>query len=441
MSLQSFTPTTPNQERILLLILAGIQFAHILDFMVLMPLGPVLMKTLSIGTKQFALLVSIYTLAAALSGILAATFVDFFERKRVLLVFFGLFALSTFWCALAGRFETLLLARGMAGAFGGVLAAMVQTVVADLIPFERRGKASGSVMSATAVASVVGVPTALLLSNILGWRVPFAAIGVLALGFLALAALKLPTLRAHLQAPSAAGLAWQQPFVKMIAVLSERNHRIAILFMALGGGSTFVVIPYLALYLTSTVGLDSSQIPLVYAIGGIASFFSARRIGRLADEWGKVRSYRIVALLSIIPIFALTHLPAVQLGWVLLCTTVFFALGPGRAVSAMAITISAVKPPLRGTFMSLNAAIQQLACGVAAYIGGLLISQQANGVMVGYGSAGWVAIGITGFTLYLSGKIQMHQMPPPPAQRIASRDSVADDANDGVLAASASKSS
>lgn len=409
MSLQPSMPSTPHQERILLLILAGIQFAHILDFMVLMPLAPLLMKNLSISTQQFALLVSIYTLAAAFSGIFAATFVDLFERKRVLLVFFSLFGLSTFWCALAGSFETLLLARALAGAFGGVLAAMVQTMVADLIPFERRGKASGSVMSATAVASVVGVPLALLLSNLFGWRVPFAAIGLLTLGFFVLAVLRLPTLRTHLSAAEQS--AWRQPFAKMTAVLKERNHRIAILFMALGGGSTFIVIPYIALYLTSTAGLDESQIPLVYAIGGIASFFSARRIGRLADEWGKVRSYRIVALLSIIPIFILTHLPVVALGWVLLVTTVFFGLGPGRAVSAMAITISAVKPPLRGTFMSLNAAIQQLACGVAAYLGSLLISQQDNGVMVGFGHAGWAAIAITGLTIYLSGQIQMHQIP------------------------------
>jgi predicted MFS family arabinose efflux permease len=239
--------------------------------------------------------------------------------------------------------------------------------------------------------------------------VPFAAIGLLTLGFFVLAVLRLPTLRTHLSAAEQS--AWRQPFAKMTAVLKERNHRIAILFMALGGGSTFIVIPYIALYLSSTAGLDESQIPLVYAIGGIASFFSARRIGRLADEWGKVRSYRIVALLSIIPIFILTHLPVVALGWVLLVTTVFFGLGPGRAVSAMAITISAVKPPLRGTFMSLNAAIQQLACGVAAYLGSLLISQQDNGVMVGFGHAGWAAIAITGLTIYLSGQIQMHQIP------------------------------
>ena len=396
---------TASEERILLFTLAGIQFSHILDFMVLMPLGPALMNALSISTHEFALLVSIYTLAAAASGILAATFVDLFERKRLLLVFFALFAIATFCCALATGFHSLLLARGMAGAFGGVIAAMVQTMIADLIPFERRGKASGSVMSATAVASVVGVPLALWLSHVFGWRVPFMVIALLALGFLTLAALKLPSLRAHLQGATG------RPFAKMAAVLRDRNHRVAMLFMALGGGSTFIVIPYITLYLSSTVGLSAAQIPLVYAIGGIASFFSARRIGRLADEWGKVRSYRAVALLSIVPIFALTHLPALALGWVLLCTTLFFALGPGRAVSAMAITISAVQPPLRGTFMSLNAAIQQLACGVAAYVGGLMISQQSSGEMLGYGNAGWAAIAITGLTLYLSGQVQMQQSP------------------------------
>ncbi|WP_373975491.1 MFS transporter [Chitinibacter sp. SCUT-21] len=405
------TPLSLKHERELLCILAGIQFSHILDFMVLMPLGPVLIKSLALSTHEFALLVSAYTLAAAVSGFLAAAFVDLFERKRLLLLFFFIFILSTLWCAAAGSFESLLTARAMAGAFGGVLAAMVQTMVADLIPFERRGQASASVMSATAVASVLGVPMALLLSNVLSWRVPFVAIGVLAAIFLLLASMKLPSLRSHLlHARCPQANARISPTANLVAVLRERNHCLAILFMALGGGSTFVVIPYITLYLTGSVGVAAELIPLVYAIGGTASFFSARFIGRLADNWGKVKSYRIVAALSILPIFALTHLPAVALGWVLLCTTVFFALGPGRAVSAMAITMSAVKPAQRGTFMSLNAAIQQMANGLAAYIGGMLISQSVSGEISGYGTAGWVAIVITGMTLYLSGKIQLHQV-------------------------------
>lgn len=398
------------QERMLVFVLAGVQFSHILDFMVMMPLGPVLTQALRIDARQFALLVSIYTLAAAGSGLLAAAFVDLFDRKRLLLVLFALFVLATLLCALAPDYPSLLLTRGLAGVFGGVLGAMLQTIIGDVIPFERRGRASGSVMSATAVASVLGVPASLMLATQLGWQWPFVVIAVIAVVFLLLAVRHIPRLpRRH---PAQAPWGWTRPFAGMRAVLQDRNHRVAMLFMALGAFSTFTVIPHLALYLTGNVGLSAQQMPLVYGLGGIAGFFSARWIGGLADRWGKVRAYRLIALLSVAPIFMLTHMPPLALGWVLLCSTLFFTLGPGRAIPAMAITISAVQPPLRGTFMSLNSALQQLACGAAAFLGGWMVSQTPAGALGGYGHAGWLAIGLTAFTILLAGKIHMHTRPP-----------------------------
>lgn len=158
-------PLDPARERILLLTLAGIQFAHILDFMIMMPLGPVLIAELGIGPHEFGLLVSSYTFTGAASGLAAATFVDRFERKRQLLAMFTLFGLATLACGLAPGYATLMLARCAAGAFGGVLGSMVQTMVGDLIPFERRGRASGVVMSAFALSTVAGVPVSLFLAN------------------------------------------------------------------------------------------------------------------------------------------------------------------------------------------------------------------------------------------------------------------------------------
>jgi predicted MFS family arabinose efflux permease len=405
----NIAPLAGNQERLLVFTLAGIQFSHILDFMIMMPLGPILIHALQINTQQFALLVAIYTLTAAGSGLLAATFVDFFERKSFLLTLFALFALATLLCAMAPDYQTLLLTRSLAGVFGGVLSAMLQTIIGDVIPFERRGKASGSVMSAAAVASVLGVPMSLILATKLGWQWPFMAIAVIAVVFLLLAVRNIPSLPKHQAVHS--GRSWKQPFASMRAVLQDRNHLLAMLFMALGAFSTFTVIPYLTLYLTGNVGLSAEQLPLVYALGGIAGFLSARLIGALADHWGKVRTYRLIALLSIAPILIQTHLPPMALGWVLLCSTLFFTLGSGRAIPAMAITISAVQPPLRGTFMSLNSSIQQLACGAAAFLGGLMINQTPTGVISGYGYAGWLAIGLTGFTILLAGKIHMHTLP------------------------------
>jgi predicted MFS family arabinose efflux permease len=404
-----------QQEKALLFTLAGIQFSHILDFMVMMPIGPVLMQTLQISPAQFALLLSIYTLAAAVSGLVAATFVDLFERKGLLMTLFSLFVLATLSCALAPNYEVLLLTRGLAGVFGGVLGAMLLTLVGDLIPFERRGKASGTVMSGTAAATVLGVPISLLLTNYIGWRAPFVAIAAIAGIFLLLALRHIP----HLSTQQLVPRSWQQVTINMKALLANTNHLTGLLFMALGAFSTFMVIPYLTLYLTGNVGLSMGQMPLVYLLGGLASFASARWIGGLADRWGKVRTYRLIAILSIFPILLQTHLPPLALGWVLLCTTAFFMVGTGRAIPAMAITISAIDPPLRGTFMSFNAAIQQLACGAASMVGGVMIAPAANGSISGYDNAGWLAVGLTVFTIVLAGRIQMLSLPHPSAAKPA----------------------
>jgi predicted MFS family arabinose efflux permease len=139
------TELSPRTERFFLLTLAGIQFSHVLDFMIMMPLGPILMAAFGIGTHEFGLLVASYSFSAAISGVLAATFVDRFERKRLLLIVFALFALATLACGLAPSYSTLMLARGLAGVFGGIMGAMVQTMIGDVIPFSRRARASGVV--------------------------------------------------------------------------------------------------------------------------------------------------------------------------------------------------------------------------------------------------------------------------------------------------------
>ncbi|THF55620.1 MFS transporter [Pseudothauera rhizosphaerae] len=398
------THRTGRQERWLVFALAGIQFSHILDFMVVMPLGPVLMEALAIDARQFALLVSIYTLAAAGSGLAAAGFIDLFGRKGLLLGLFALFCLATLACGLAPDYSTLLLARALAGAFGGVLAAMLQTVIGDAIPFERRARASGAVMAATSLAGVLGVPLSLLVAATFGWQWPFVAIAAVAALFWALAARHVPRLPRHPAGP--------RPFAGMAAVLRERNHWVALLFMALGAFSTFTVMPYLTLHLVRNVGLGVGDMPLIYALGGLGGFLGARWIGGLADRAGKARIYRLAGLLSIPAILLQTHLPALALGWVLPCAMVFLTLMPARAVPAMAIAISAVPPPVRGTFLSLSAAVQQLACSAAAYAGGLLIAEAADGTLSGYGTAGWLAAALTGATVLLAGRIRMHVRPP-----------------------------
>ena len=400
-------PLDPARERILLLTLAGIQFAHILDFMVMMPLGPILIRELGIGTHEFGLLVSAYTFSAAISGVLAATFVDRFERKRLLLVMFAFFALATLACGLAPGFWLLMTARCAAGAFGGVLGSMVQTMVGDLIPFERRGRASGTIMSAFALSTVAGVPLSLLLANQFGWRFPFIFIAAMAAGLLLLGWKMLPVLRGHLPSAILGETERAHPLSAMLAVLREANHLRALAFMALIMFSGFTVIPYITIYSVANVGIRQEDLYLIYLAGGTATFFTSRLIGRLADRHGKVRIYRLVALLSMAPLLIQTHLMPVPLWLMIVVSTLFFIFVPGRMVPAMALVTSAAQPRLRGTFLSITGATQQLASGVASYIGGLIIAQDAAGQILRYDLVGYLAVVATLLAMALANRIRV----------------------------------
>jgi predicted MFS family arabinose efflux permease len=407
----STIPLDPVRERVLLLTLAGIQFAHILDFMVMMPLGPILMQELAIDAHEFGLLVSAYTFTAGFAGVLAAMFVDRFERKRLLLTMFALFALATLACGLAPNYATLLAARGLAGAFGGVLGSMVHTMVGDLIPFERRGRASGTIMTAFSLSTVAGVPLSLFLANHFGWRFPFFLIAFLAVLLLLIGLKQLPLLRGHLPSAILGEAERTHPLAAMRETLKNANHRRALAFMALLMLGGFTVIPFITIYATANVGIRQDDIPYMYLAGGFATFFTARWIGRLADAYGKVRVFRYVAFAALVPLFVQTHLPPVPLWIMVACATLFFILVPGRMGPAMAIMASAVEPRLRGTFLSLNGAVQNMFSGIAAYLGGLMITLE-GGRLVGYGNVGLLAMGATLLAIYFVGRIQMNTTLP-----------------------------
>jgi len=394
---------TPQRERYLLLTLAGIQFSHILDFMIMMPLGPILIHAFGISTHQFGLLVASYSFSAALSGLLAATYVDRFERKRFLLSAFALFGLATLACGLAPGYATLLVARGLAGTFGGVMGAMVQTIVGDVIPFERRAKAGGIVSAAFSVSTVAGVPLSLWLATYFQWRAPFMLIALLSVLFIIVGWRILPELRHHISAGKRA-----HPFSAMFEVLRDANHLRALLFSALIIFSGFTVIPYITLYAVGNIGIAQHDIAFIYLAGGAATLITARMIGHSADLHGKVKIYRLVAFAAMLPLFAVTHIGAAPLWLWLICTTAFFILVSGRMIPAMAIITSASQPKLRGTFMSLNATVQSLAMGLATTLAGFVITQNGAGQIAGYGTVGYIAIAANMLAIVFVGRIVMH---------------------------------
>jgi predicted MFS family arabinose efflux permease len=397
------TSLTPKREKYFLLTLAGIQFSHILDFMIMMPLGPILMAEFGIGTHEFGLLVASYSFSAAFSGFLAATFIDRFERKRLMLIVFALFALATLACGLAPGYLTLFVARGLAGAFGGVLGTLVQTMVGDVIPFARRARASGIVSTAFSVSTVAGVPLSLWLANHLQWRAPFIFIAAIAILFIIVGTLVLPELRHHLSQKKRA-----HPFSAMFEVLRDANHLRALLFGALIVFSGFTVIPYITIYTVGNVGISQHDIPLIYLAGGMATLFTARLIGRWADAHGKIKVYRLIAFAATLPLIIITHIGAVPLWIWLICTTTFFVLVSGRFIPAMAVITSAAQPKLRGTFMSLNSTTQSLAMGLATTLSGFIITQGSTGNILHYQSVGYIAVTANLLAIWFVSRIVMH---------------------------------
>ena len=375
-----------RSERAMLFILAGIQFCHVLDFMIMMPLGPFLISALGISTHEFALLVASYSFSAAVAGLLMAPIVDRFERKRFLLGIFLAFAIATVLCALSPGFTTLLLARGLAGVFGGMMGAMVHTMVADAIPFERRAKATGYVATAFSVSSIAGVPLSLLMADAMGWQAPFLFIAMLSALLIWFGYKSLPEFRGHLNTRKEG-----QAIRQMISVAIEPNHMKAMLLTGLVIFGGFTVIPYITLYAISNVGIAGDQIPLIYFLGGAATLITARLIGALADRFGKVLLFRVVAIGACVPVLLVTNVGATNLSVWLIITTLFFILVSGRMVPLLAIVGAAVKPHERGTFLSLNATVQSMAMGLASMVGGLFITQAPDGLISGYGWVGLVA--------------------------------------------------
>ena len=394
---------SPRRERWLLLTIAGIQFTHILDFMIMMPLGPQFTRLFGITDAQFGLLVSAYTLSAGLSGLAAATYVDRFDRKHLLLTLYGLFALSTLACGFASGYGVLMMARVAAGMFGGVLSALSQTIVADVVPFERRGRAMGIVMSAFSVSTVAGVPLGLFLAAHLSWQAPFIGIGLISGALMVGAALTLPSLRQHLQANHRPAV-WRS----IGQVLVEPNHLKAFAFSALMMLTGFTVIPFITIYLQVNVGVLPSQVPYLYLCGGLATLVTARVFGRLADRLGKVVLFERLAVGVIFPLMALTLMPPLPLWAVFTVSTLLFVFLSGRMIPGMALVTGAADPTLRGTFMALNASVQSASMGLASLLGGLIIARDAQGHVQHYWMAGLVGVAASLMAVAVSRRLRVH---------------------------------
>ncbi len=286
--------------------------------------------------------------------------------------------------------------------FGGVLGGLVFAIVADLVPYARRATATAVVAAAFSMAAVAGVPLSLWIAARLSWRAPFLALAALSIAVGIAAARLIPPLAAH----HASGRR-VRPLEQLRAIFGEPNHRRAFAFMTVLSLSVFAVVPYFAAYNVANVGVGEADLTVIYFAGGATSLVTAQVIGRLADRRGKRRVFTILALISVVPILVVTHMPPLPLPWVVALSMLFFVFVPGRFGPASALVTGSVRPALRGSFMTFNASIQQLASGIASLAGGLIIGRAPDGTFTHYGIVGWLSVGCTLACVWLVGRIRV----------------------------------
>lgn len=376
-----------NENRLVAL-LAAIKFTHILDFMIMMPLGPQLMRLWNISPSEFGILVSAYTFSAGTCGVVFSFLLDRLDRRMAIIFLYSGFLLGTLMCALAESYTLLLMARLLAGAFGGLLGAVVLAVVGDAIPIERRAGAMGKLMSAFSLASVAGVPFGLFLADKFGWHFPFLFIVMVGMVLALLAVRVMPAMGGHRQSKQE-----RNNLIDSLREALEPDQIRAHVFITLLMVGQFSVVPFIAPYLVSNVGLTEAQLPLIYLVGGALTFFTSPLIGRLADRFGRLRIFLIISGISLVPLWLTTNMGHVGLVLCLSVVGLFFIFISGRIVPGMTMITASVPPQKRGGFMGMNTAVQQLASGMGSYIAGLMVATAATGELVGYAHVGYMAIG------------------------------------------------
>lgn len=388
-----------KNEKIILLLLTVLNFTHIMDFMIMMPLGNYLMPYFEIGSQQFSMLVAAYTFSAGVSGFLAAFFVDGFDRKKVLLFAYTGFLIGTLCCAISPAYEILLVSRVVAGLFGGLIGAQVLSIVADIIPYERRAAAMGMIMAGFSAASVFGVPFGLYIANLFNWHAPFFFVVILGALLCPFLIRFLPKMNRHLlvENPQKVG-----PLELVGDIFKNRSQVLALSLTAFLMMGHFMIIPFINPFMEFNMGFSKVQTPLIYMVGGVLTLVTSPLIGRLADRFGKYKLF-IFFILGSIPLIALiTNLPAIPFYFVLCITGLWFIFSTGRFIPAQAMVSNVVPPERRGSFMSFNSSVQQLFVGLASVLAGLIVVRMPDNKILHYEVTGYLSIGIILFTIVIA---------------------------------------
>lgn len=387
-------------EKRLLLLLAAVQFTHIMDFMIMMPLGPQLMRQLDISAAQFGGLISSFAITSGVVGLAMAPFADRFDRRKLLLFCYAGFTLGTLACGFCQSGASLFWARAICGAFGGVSGATIMAIVADVVPPERRARGMGIIMTAFSAAAALGVPFGLKIAQWWKWEAPFLVVAVIAavvwVGLFRI----LPPVRGHL---TGGKIKSGRDFLEL---LRNGNAWTGLALMVAMIFGHFTIIPYLSPYLVGNVGLPEKSLFLVYLTGGLVTIFTGPLIGKLADRHGRYLVYVCLVAGACIVIRLLTSSGPLPVWQTLVLAGLFFTFASGRFVPGQAVISMAVPSARRGAYMSLVACSRDLASGLTAVIGGMVVTETADGRLLNFDKLGWLAIGVSMVSLWIFRKVK-----------------------------------
>ncbi len=361
----------------------------------MMPLGPQLMRELGISAQQFGGLISSFAITAGVVGLAVAPFTDRFDRRKLLLCCYAGFTLGTLACGLSNNAATLLIARAVCGAFGGVSGATIMAIVADVVPPERRARGMGIIMTAFSAAAALGVPFGLKLAQWWKWEAPFLVVATIAAGVWAGLFRILPPVRGHL---TGGKFTSGKDFLELLRNGNAWKGLALMVAMIFGH---FTIIPFLSPYLVGNVGLPENRLFLVYLTGGVVTIFTGPWIGRLADRHGRFQIYVFLIAGACTVIRLLTSSGPIPVWQTLVLAGLFFAFASGRFVPGQAVISLAVPSTHRGAYMSLVACSRDLASGLTAFAGGHIVVVGAGGRLLHFERLGWLAIGASLVSLWI----------------------------------------
>ena len=403
MNTQTLSAAAPfsGYQQLVVGMLAFLQFAVILDFMLMAPLGAIIMPSLSITPAQFGTVVSAYAFSAGISGLLMAGFADRFDRKKLLLFFYAGFLVGTLWCGLAQSFESLLLARIVAGLFGGVIGSVVLAIATDLFAPQMRGRVMGFIQTAFAASQILGLPFGIYLSNQWNWHVPFLVlVGLGLLGGLLISWRMLPVAE-HLklkQEHTALGHLWH--------TVTEPRYLlsfVSVLFLATGG---FMLMPFSSAFTVNNLGISLHDLPVIYLVTGIATIFIGPLVGKAADSVGQLRVFLFGTAVMIVMVLIYTHLTTSTLLVVTVINVVLFVGIFSRMIPFQALMSQVPVQTQRGSFNAINASISQLAGGLASLVAGHIVQEGVDGKLHHYDVAGYVVVATSLLASVLLWRIQ-----------------------------------